>query len=267
MHEVLPRTTNVVVVIGSSPLEKFWLDQLQRDLQSFTNRLHLEWLSGLPFSETLKRCASLPPRSAILFVVMYVDANGVPYPEERALSDLRAVANAPLFGFHSTQLGRGIVGGPLMRIDELSRNAASAAARILAGEAPAHVRLPAQSPGTARFDWRELQRWGISESRLPPGSEVLFRQPTLWELYRGRIVAVLVVGLIETALIILLAVNLVRRRRAEKSLRESEQRLSLATASGNLGVWIWDIGSNHVWANSNWRQMFGFAAEIGRAHV
>ena len=40
-----------------------------------------------------------------------------------------------------------------------------------------------------RYDWRELQRWKISEKLLPPGSTVLFREPTVWERYRAWIIA------------------------------------------------------------------------------
>ena len=55
------------------------------------------------------------------------------------------------------------------------------------------------------FDWRELQRWGISEARLPAGSIVQFRQPSVWDQYqvvhrrRGALVALqsaLIAGLV-----------------------------------------------------------------------
>ena len=32
-----------------------------------------------------------------------------------------------------------------------------------------------------------MQRWGISERRLLPGSEVHFRDPTAWDVYRMHI--------------------------------------------------------------------------------
>ena len=261
MLRLLPQTTNVAVVIGDSPLERFWLGEMRSVMAPFTNRLGVTWLNELAYPEMLRRCAALPPHSAIYYALLSVDAHGVPHLEQRALSRLRAVANAPIFGVHDSQLGRGIVGGPLMEIDRLSRNAAEAALRVLGGESPEAVRLPAQGPGPPQFDWRELRRWGIDEALLPPGSEIRFRQPTLWEQHRWRILTIVVVCVVEAALIVLLAANLVRRRRAERSLRESEQRLSLATAAGNLGVWIWDIARNEVWATPNWRQHFGFAPD------
>ena len=94
------------------------------------------------------------------------------------LADLHAKANAPLFGALSPYFGHGIVGGSMMSIDDLARNTADVAGRILNGEPPASLRVPPQLAGQPMFDWRELQRWGIPESRLPPGSVVQFRPPT-----------------------------------------------------------------------------------------
>lgn len=263
--QMLPETTNVAVVVGSSPLERFWLQEARRQFQPFTNRLNLTWFNDLSFAEILQRAAALPPRSAILYTLLSTDAEGVPYVEEQTLRGLHNTANAPIFGLHDSQIGRGIVGGPLMAFGELSRNTAEVAVRILHGEPAGSIKTPTQAPGRPVYDWRELRRWGISETRLPPGSEIRFRQPTLWEQHKWRMLAVLLFCLAETAIIALLATNLRRRRRAEQALRESEERLNLATAGADLGVWMMDIPSKRAWVSANWRQMFGIpaGADIG----
>ena len=260
MLRVLPETTNVLVVLGSSPLEKFWLGELRREFQPFTNRVGFVWCNGLTFAELQKQAAALPPRSAVYYVLFAVDAEGVSYVEERALRRLHDVANAPIFGNHDTQLGQGILGGPLMAIEELGRNTAKVAVRILQGEPAGSIHTPTQVPGRPVYDWRELHRWHISESRLPAGSVIRFRQPTVWEQYKGRIIAILALCLLEALLIVLLLLNLVRKRRAERALRESEERMSLATAAADMGVWAWDMHSNRVWVSENWRRMFGVPA-------
>jgi signal transduction histidine kinase len=186
--EVLPATTNIVVICGNSLYERFWLQQFQRDLQSFTNRLSFTWFNDLSFPEMLERTSLLPPRTAIFYAVLFVDAAGVPYPGQRTLTDLHAVANAPIFGSCDSQLGHGIVGGPLISIEDLARNTAKVAARILQGEAPGGITTPVQTPGPPVYDWRELRRWGISERILPGGSLIRFRQSTLWEQYRASII-------------------------------------------------------------------------------
>lgn len=42
-------------------------------------------------------------------------------------------------------------------------------------------------------------------------------------------------------------------------LRESEQRMTLATDAANLGIWIRDLVRNEIWVTDKWRTLFGFA--------
>jgi signal transduction histidine kinase len=68
-----------------------------------------------------------------------------------------------------------------------------------------------------------MQRWGISESNLPPRSEVLFREPTVWEKYQWQAALIGSVILVQAALISGLLHERRRRRFAEV---ESRQRLA-----------------------------------------
>jgi signal transduction histidine kinase len=225
IRTVLPQTHTIFIVIGDSPLERFWRNDLERELQRFQNQVTFIWGNELSFAEMLKRCATLPQNSAILYALLSVDAAGFPQTEEDTLAELHRIADAPIFGLQSSQMGRGIVGGPLMSMDDLSRNAAGAAMRILSRESPAAVRLPPQLPGPYLYDWRELRRWNIDENRLPPGSIVQFREPTLWERYKWYVLVSLLVCFVEAALISSLLVNLRRRRRAERMVLDFGKQL------------------------------------------
>jgi signal transduction histidine kinase len=219
---VLPGTSNVAVVIGSSPNEKFWLQQLQQEVRDFSNRVRFIWLNDLSLAEVQGHVAALPPRSAILFAQLNVDATGVPYERGQALTSIHGVANAPIFSYASAYLGRGIVGGPLIDVEDEARLAADAAVRILRGEAPGGIRPPAVGFGTPTFDWRELQRWSISEAMLPPGSILQFRQPTLWEEHHWQLLLAFAVMVLQASLITGLLFERHRRRTAQA---ESHRRL------------------------------------------
>ncbi len=58
---------------------------------------------------------------------------------------------------------------------------------------------------------RELERWGIRESRLPEGSTVMFRSPSVWQAYRWQMLGIAGVVLLQSLLIVGL---LTQRRRA-----------------------------------------------------
>ena len=226
--QVLPETQAVAVIIGSSPLERFWRAELGRELQPFENRVRFLWWDDLSASEILLRAADLAPRSAILYTLFVVDGAGIPHANQAVLAELHEVAAAPIFGLFDTQLGQGIVGGPLMPIATLSHLSVDAAANILRGEPPGNNRFPAVTPGPPIFDWRELHRWGIRASDLPPGSTVLLRPPSAWMQYRWPILGGLSIIAVLTSLVIALLVHRAHRRVAEDEVRALSQRLLTA---------------------------------------
>ena len=213
--QVRPETDDIVVVIGNSPIEKFWAEQLRIAFRPFEKRVTFTWFNELSFEEMLKRAATLPPRSAIFFALLSVDAAGVPHEAGKAFDRLYAVADVPVFSESSVFFGRGTVGGPLNSISALSREAASVSVRILGGEAPGNINTPPIGFSAPKYDWRELQRWNISESRLPPGSEVDFRIPSMWEQYRSQLTVGLAILLLQAGVISWLLAERARRFTAE----------------------------------------------------
>lgn len=220
---VLPDTQNVMVVVGTSPIEKFWKEAIGKELEPLAGRIRLSWTDQLSFEDLLKRASALPPNSAIFWELMIVDAAGVVHEGGTALSRLHAVTNAPIFSYDESFFGSDIVGGPLLLVADNSRQAAAVAVRILNGEKPGDIKAPPVEFASPMFDWREIQRWGISESRLPPGSQIFFREPTLWSQYRWQLLLVAAVILTEALLIVGLLYQRRRRRMAES---ESFRRMS-----------------------------------------
>jgi len=110
----------------------------------------------------------------------------------------------------------------------MGTEAARIAIRMLKGEAPsAIVPLVVKQTGPI-YDWRELERWGIPESRLPPGAEVRLRPPSLWEQHKLLILAGTAIVLFQAALITALLLQRVQRRRAEKESTTLSGRLLTA---------------------------------------
>jgi len=222
---VLPDTKTVAVVVGNSPIEKYWKEEIGNEVKPFANRIAFIWYNNLPFEDVLKHAAALPPQSAIFWELMVVDAAGVSHEEGRALTRLHAVATAPIFSYTDAFFGREIVGGPHVPVLEVGRQSAEAAVRILAGEKPRDINIPPIGFGTPKYDWREMQRWGISESRLPPGSEIHFRNPTVWEQHRGQMIAVSAAIMVQAALIVWLLYERQQRHHSEAAAHALSGRL------------------------------------------
>jgi hypothetical protein len=234
--QVLPHTTNIAFVIGASPLERFWVEELRRALRPFTARVTFEWFNETPFEEILKRAAARPPHSAIFYASLRVDAGGVPHEEDRVLAALREVTNAPIFGYIDTNFGHGIVGGPHLSAADIGRQAASVAVRILGGETPGNIKTPPIGLQAPAYDWRELERWNIREDRLPPDSIVQFREPTAWQRYRWPLSALFAALSIQGALIAWLLFERRGRRVAQLESRHRSLEAMHLNGAAELGA-------------------------------
>jgi signal transduction histidine kinase len=220
---VLPETRNIVVINGVSPNEKFWLDEMQREAKPFEDRVRFLWLEDTPYETILKQAASLAQDSAIFWHLMNVDAAGVVYEGDTGLKQLYAVANAPIFSYDDGFFGQEIVGGPMHSVSEVSRDTAAVAVRILGGEKAGDIKTPPSGYAAPKFDWRQLQRWSIAESRLPAGSQIYFREPSAWEKYRWQVATVSSVVALQAMLI---AGLLYERRRRQFAEVEARQRMA-----------------------------------------
>src|SRR5262245_6801994 len=234
--QILPDTKNVTMVVGTSPIEQFWKEEIGKAVKPLANRVNFTWTDNLSFDGLLKHAAALPPRSAIFWELMIVDAAGVVHEGNKPLARLHAVSNAPVFSYDESFFGHEIVGGPLLAVSDSSRQTAAVAIRILGGEKAGNIKIPVVKFSTPKFDWREMQRWGISESRLPPGSKILFREPTTWQRYRWELIAIIATLLLQMSMIAWLLLERHRRQRAEQQSRSRLLELVHLNRSAAVGA-------------------------------
>jgi PAS domain S-box-containing protein len=61
--------------------------------------------------------------------------------------------------------------------------------------------------------------------------------------------------------------DMTERKRTESALRESEERLTLAFAGAQEGVWDWNLETNAVVYSSRWKEMLGYSDDEIEPHV
>jgi signal transduction histidine kinase len=239
---LLPETKAIAIIIGNSPNERFWVEEQQRILGPLLkNKVKLIFYNELRFEEILREVASLPPHSAILFQQLWVDGAGAVYGDKEPLKRIYPVANSPIFSFDRSLFDGEVVGGPMLSPAEGARPTAAVAVRMLGGEKADGIKVPPIEFSAPKYDWRQLQRWQISESRLPPGSEILFREPTTWERYPWQIALISAVFLIQAGFISILLHEHRRRRFAEVQARQRMAELARVNRFSTAGEWTASI--------------------------
>jgi len=97
--------------------------------------------------------------------------------------------------------------------------------------------------------------------------KIVLRNANLWERHRELILGTAAIVGLQSLLIVGLIVQRSRRKRAERSLRDSEERMSLAAEAANLGMWVWDVVRNEFWMTDKGRALFGFAPDKRLDHA
>jgi signal transduction histidine kinase len=177
---------------------------------------------GRTMAETRREVAKLPDDSVIIYSAMYSDGEGTFYPPATALSLIAEKANRPIMVGAETFLEPGGIGGAVLVPEMIGASAARLVLRILHGESPSSI--PTIKGGVRPiFNWLQMQRWNISESNLPAGSEIRFREQGLWEKYRWQSATAFVIVLLQAVLI---AILLYERKKRQDAEVESMHRMS-----------------------------------------
>jgi signal transduction histidine kinase len=226
-HTLQPDLQNVFVVTGSGDQMETIANEamVRQQLASVESHFAVTYFSGLSTRDLETHISALPPHSIVLYVAVNRDATGEFFNPLQYTDRIAAVANAPMYSWVDSTIGRGVVGGSMKVQETETAEIAQLAARVLRGERadsipPVHANL-----NVPQVDWRQLRRWGISEARIPAGTLVRFREPTTWDRYHNYILGAVGLLVAQSALIALLLVQGVRRREAEEQVRGSQARL------------------------------------------
>jgi signal transduction histidine kinase len=237
-RRVQPGLKRIAAVAGTSMVDEYLLSLFRGAFQNYEGELELIDLTGLPLNRLLDNVSALPASTAIVYIGFQRDVDGRIFSTAATMKLVSQAANVPLFNFIDTALGYGSVGGCMTQIEAMAKKTGEIALRVLSGESISAIEPAVIRENPAMFDWRELKRWGIDESALPPGSIVRFKETSLWDVYRWWVIGAFAFIGLQTVLISLLVNNLIRRKRAEEQtsrFRTQLARMSRVTTVGQLG--------------------------------
>jgi signal transduction histidine kinase len=220
-----PDLRHVYVVSGADGTNRAYEAVARVQFGAFAPRLDFTYLAGLTTSELEQRLAALPGQSMVYYLVVDRDGANRNFNPLEYVDRVAMVSNAPVYCWVDSAMDHGIVGGSLKDQAAQARTIGALAVRVLKGESADGIPVSAPDLNVKQVDWRQLRRWGISEARVPAGTVVKFREPSVWDRYRVYILSAAGVVAAQFVLIAALLVQRIRRQRAETRLRASEDKL------------------------------------------
>ena len=232
---VHPDTRHVFVVCGASPQDAWNENEFRSQVPAPPRGVEFTFLRGHFEPALTDRLAALPEHSIVFLVSLSSDGDGRRVSDSIGVERLAAASNAPIYTWNGNVPG--VFGGRLLSSELAAEKTSELALRVLRGERPEDIPITAIDASVDALDWRQLDRWHVSEASVPAGVELRFREPGLFEQYRGYILSTLALLLLQTLLIAGLLIQRRNKRRAERSLRESEERFRVMADTAPVMVW------------------------------
>jgi len=265
---LLPNTKHVVVVGGVGKFDEGWEVIAKQSFHNYESKLEFTYLFDLTMPALLERLKHLPNDTIVYHTSISQDPAGDRFIDSaQSIPMVASAANAPVFVMDDVDLRAGTVGGDLVNWADDARIAAEIAVRVLNGEKPQDIPVVTNNHAYM-FDWRALKRWGMNEKNLPPGSIVLHREWSFWELYKQYVVAAIFLILVQSAAILGLLWQRARRRKAEAELIRSEEKFSKSFRQSPLAVSITSTkDGRYIDVNETFEQQTGWCRDevIGRS--
>jgi PAS domain S-box-containing protein len=250
-----PSTKHVVVVGGVGEYDRHLVTIAKESFRKYESRFEFTYLTDLDMPTLLERLKHLPDHTIVYHTSIMQDAAGTRFIDAtQSVPMIVNAANAPIFVVDDVDIGKGTVGGDVLSFAAEGQTVAAIAVRVLNGERPQDIPI-IESPNVYMFDWRALNRWGLIERNLPPGSIVLNRQPTVWESYKWYIIGGIALILVETVLILALLWQRERRRRSEEHSRNLVLRSPVAM------VVTHGPGQKNELLNQKFTELFGYTIQ------
>jgi PAS domain S-box-containing protein len=265
---LLPSTKHVVVVGGVGKFDEGFEAIAKQGFHNYESKLEFEYLIDLTMPALLERLKHLPRDTIVYHTAITQDAAGDHFIDSaQSIPMVASAANAPVFVMDDVDLRAGTVGGDLVNWADDGRVAGEMAARVLNGEKAQDIPI-VTSNHAYMFDWRALKRWGVNEKNLPPGSIVVHRQSSFWELYRQYAFAAIFLILVQSAAILGLLWQRARRRKTEAELVRSEEKFSKSFRQSPLAISIASTkDGRYIDVNETFEQQTGWCRDevIGRS--
>lgn len=193
--------------------------------------------------------------TAVLMLADPMVYNGATVTLDSLNKEIIEGINLPVYVTYDFAMGNGLMGGKLVSGYKQGTEAGGMAQKILSGTAVDQIPVLEESPNIYTYDYKALKKYGILKTNLPEGSVIINKPFSFLETYRKEATAVIFIFGLMAFLIIMLVINIRKRK-------QSEKRFQFALEGTNDAVWELDIPGNRFIASGKWKEITGYDADI-----
>lgn len=193
-----------------------------------TPSMKIEVWDDFTLEELGRDVATADPRSVFLLLAIHEDRKGRYFSFTEDLEPLTRRSRVPFYAMFGMLIGQGVTGGMMNDPYQHGRATANVARKVLSGTRADDIPVVATAEYRPRFDYALLERFGIAEAALPPGSIVVGQPVSFYEQHTRLVWGAAFVFALLVAAIAWLTHLIRRMRKAERELVENQAKLQRA---------------------------------------
>jgi len=257
-RKLYPKTRRVVIVMDTTPSGNYRWNQLERIFRNFPEIEFIRLDDRYSISEIEEKMRNFGDDTVAIFATLYRDKSGRFISLSEGTSRISEASKQPIFTFHLQVLKYGTIGGKLLGGVHHGQKAAEMALRIIRGEKVQNLPIVKDSLAEYIFDYRQLKRFNIQPSALPKNSRIVNRPFSFYEEYKTLVWTICLFVTALMAIIIFLQMNIVKRKQAEKTVTESQERLLTILDGIDAHIYVADMESYEIlFMNEQMKKDFG----------
>jgi len=253
ISSLTPEARKILVINNHTESGRASHQALESNLTAAQSRYIFEYYEDWTNEQLIERVSRLPDDTVGLILDTTQDALGrFNYHDLAFTTEICTRSRRPLFvnarppgnndWSASPWLG---VGGGMVVASVHGEKVGELALRVLGGERADAIPVVRHSPTVMEVDNRQIQRLRLSLSNLPPGTRITNAPVTFYQANRSRIIGVATVFVFLCGVIFAISLNILKRRLAEKALREAKSEIELlATAMSQASDMILLMGAD-----------------------
>jgi len=220
-----PDIESIAFIVDETSTGKLMIDKTKKIESTYNKKVHFNYIIGMSVEELKSTLKDIPDNTVIFYLSFIRDKNGKVFSIKDSMRLIAENANNPVYCSWGFQPTTGVLGGNILSGYKQGEISAKVARKLLDSNSVESIPATQQAPLIYKFDYQALDRFNIDKSRIPQNSIIYNKPFSFYEEYKTLILITIFIGFCLVVFIMLLSLNIERRKKAEGKLQKAHDNL------------------------------------------